>query len=535
MKARITFYLFTLSFIFIIQNVSLAQSGSLDLNFDSDGKALTPIGDFSNINKGNSLAIQSDGKIVFVGSNETYFSSNFTIVRYNTDGSLDNTFDFDGILTTSFATSFGNSHDYASSVVIQSDGKILVAGSTQDVGVTSSSNLAVSRYNTDGQLDNSFGDNGKVITSISEGYDYATSLLLQSDMKILVTGSTRNGSFFDFSAVRYNIDGSLDSTFDNDGIVITPFSLEDDLSLSSGIQNDGKILLTGYAKTGNYKSFATLRYNTDGSVDSTFGNGGKITTDFYGLDSRDQANSLAIQNDGKILVAGICKDGSINTNSITKIAIVRYDSNGTLDNSFGVNGKVVSAFGSYSSQSREIKIQSDGKILLVGFCSIDNSGDFVLARYQINGSLDNTFDDDGLVTTDFLEYSDRANTLAIQSDGKIVVGGTTSDPFSDRSDFVISRYNNYIPLGFFQFSSQNKDINIYPNPFSKETIISSKKVFINANFTLFNSFGQIVMEKQNINGEFTVLPRGNLSSGVYFIRMTQGNNIIANEKLIITD
>jgi uncharacterized delta-60 repeat protein len=243
-------------------------------------------------------------------------------------------------------------------------------------------------YSQPGSLDLSFGSNGKVVTAIGSGYDYGYSAAIQSDGKIVVAGYRYNGSNDDFALVRYNADGSLDNTFDSDGKVTTAIGSGSEEGFSVAIQIDGKIVVAGYSYNGLNHDFALVRYNADGSPDNTFDSDGKVTTAIGS--GNDIAYSVAIQSDGKIVVAGESPNGSDDD-----FALVRYNTDGSLDNTFDSDGKVTTAIGSSTDDGQSVAIQSDGKILVAGYSYNGSNGDFALVRYNADGSLDNTFDSDG--------------------------------------------------------------------------------------------------------------------------------------------
>ena len=216
----------------------------------------------------------------------------------NANGSLDTSFDTEGKVTTAL----GSAGNGAQSVAIQSDGKIVVAGSSNDNDV-SGDDFALARYNTDGSLDTSFDTDGKVTTAIGSSNDRAYSVAIQSNGKIVVAGNSSNGGFNTvFALARYNTDGSLDTSFDTDGKITTAIGSATDTAYSVAIQSDGKIVAAGYSYNGSNNDFALARYNTDGSLDTSFDTDGKITT-AIGLEA-DLAQSVAIQSDGKIVAAG---------------------------------------------------------------------------------------------------------------------------------------------------------------------------------------------------------------------------------------
>jgi uncharacterized delta-60 repeat protein len=287
-----------------------------------------------------------------------------------------------------------------------------------------------------GSLDNTFGIGGKVVTDFGGSYDNARALAIQNDGKIVVVGYYGSPNNNDFALVRYNSDGRIDSTFGANGKVTTDFGKIYDLGMSVAIQSDDKIVVAGmrYNSSWDTTDFAVARYNNDGSLDSSFGNGGKVTTNFFG-GSDDRGNSVVIQSDGKIVVAG---------SSIWGLALARYNNNGSLDNSFGVNGKVKTVIGSNGDYGYSVALQSDGKIVMGGISHFLSSTewDISLIRYTTDGNLDSTFGSNGIVTADVGGSVDYAYSVIIQSDGKIVVAGSSYTCCPYASDFSLSRYNS---------------------------------------------------------------------------------------------
>jgi uncharacterized delta-60 repeat protein len=295
-------------------------------------------------------------------------------VRYNADGSLDNNFGINGIVLTAI----GSDDDRATSVVLQPDGKLVVAGTSYN---GSNHDFALARYNSDGSLDLNFSNDGKVTTSVGNGAS-AFSLILQPDGKLVAAGSGLNGSKQNFALVRYNSDGSLDTSFDFDGKVLTSIGFSHSGAYSLILQPDGKLVAAGCTLSGSYENFALVRYNNDGTLDTSFGLSGRVTTAMSS--DRDYASSLILQPDGKLVAAGRSYD-TVNYNY--DFALARYNSNGILDSSFGAGGKITTAIGSSSSDAvHSLILQPDGKLVATGTAlGIDN---FVLVRYTSNGSLD---------------------------------------------------------------------------------------------------------------------------------------------------
>jgi uncharacterized delta-60 repeat protein len=418
---------------------SFGQPGSLDGDFDADGKVTTTIagGDIS----GNAAAIQPDGKIVVAGSS----SGNIMVARYYPDGSMDNSFGQDGIVTTDITL-----EDHASSIVIQPNGKIIIAG-------TAFESICVVRYNSDGSLDSGFGSGGIVIYGIGE-FGSGRSVVLQPDGKILVGGSALFGNDKNFVILRYNTDGLLDTTFSFDGTVTTDFNGRNDRGGSIRVQTDGKILIAGESGDQNNfedSDFAAARYNTDGTLDNSFGTNGKVTTDF--LSGHDIGRSMVLQPDGKILIAGSHLWGE----GKSDFAILRYNIDGSLDQTFNGDGRSIITIGIGWAFAYSMTLQFDGKILLAGTASNSFDDDFALARLDSTGLLDVTFGSFGIVLTDFGGDDDRGTDIVMQSDGKILVAGYT---FYGFHDIALTRYLSGLNVGVVDFSSEDQNLLIYPNP-----------------------------------------------------------------------
>lgn len=384
------------------------------------GKLTTAIGSW---NDGKSVKVLADGKILMGGSSYSGSYTDFSLVRFNSDGSLDTSFSEDGKLMTSI----GSNYDTATSMTVQTDGKILLAGYSL---VDSNTHFSLVRYNSDGSLDTSFSEDGKLITSISSGSSAARSVTLQADGKILLGGHSYDGSTLDFALVRYNSDGSLDTTFSTDGKLTTGIGSNFERADSVTVQADGKILLGGTTFDGSNAKFALMRYNSDGSLDTSFSDDGKLTT-AIGVNGAG-ANSMTLQADGKILLAGYSTSGSY-----SEFALVRYNSDGSLDTSFSDDGILTTAIINLNSaQANSVTVQANGKILLGGYAWNGNSNEFVLVRYNSDGSLDTSFSTDGMLSTIVGGSSDQAYSVTVQADGKILLGGTSD------SDFALVRYNS---------------------------------------------------------------------------------------------
>ena len=423
----------------VSSQLAQAAAGDLDPTFGTTGMVMTDINRSTDI--AQAVAIQADGKLVVVGQtykHNDYSDEDFVVTRYNTDGTLDNTFGARGRVRTDFPGLAA----VPSAVLIQPDGKIVVAGGAFPL-FTFAGNFEVVRYNPNGSLDTSFGNGGIVTTNFPEG-SYAFDVALQPDGKIIAAGTVfvdfviGDQSDTDFALARYNPDGTPDATFGNGGQVSTDFvGMEDDV-FSVLIQPDGKIVAVGSANNpATYYDFAAVRYLSNGTIDTTFGVAGKVTTDF-GDQNFDRARSAALQSDGRILAAGfaISQNGGVQN-----FAVARYTSNGVLDTTFSRDGKTQIDFGNCCQSATKVLLQSDGKIIAVGGSNGESSeDDFLLARLNPRGSLDNTFGVGGQVRTSFGDLNGGANGAALQSDGKIVAVGFQATFTNQWSNFALARY-----------------------------------------------------------------------------------------------
>ncbi len=402
-----------------------AAPGDLDTTFYGNGIEITAIG--SGHDSGYSVIQQrADDKLVVAGSSNNGSDYDFAVVRYNSKGVLDATFDGDGRLTTAI----GPGDDVGTSVIQQTDGKLVIAGYSYN---GSNYDFALVRYNSDGSLDTTFSGDGKLTTAIGSGDDFGAEVIQQVDGKLVVAGSSHNGSDDDFALVRYNSDGSLDTTFSGDGKLTTAIGSGYDSGGSVIQQADGKLVVAGRSYSGiNYNyDFALVRYNSEGSLDTTFSGDGRLTTAIGSGD--DLGASIIQQSDGKLVVAG---SSSINYND--DFALVRYNSDGSLDATFSGDGKLTTAVGSASDVGMSVIQQADGKLVVAGYSNNNINNDFALVRYSSDGSLDTTFSGDGKQATAVGSAGDIGYSVIQQADGNLVVAGYSNN--GSDNDFALVRY-----------------------------------------------------------------------------------------------
>jgi uncharacterized delta-60 repeat protein len=405
-----------------LPTAAVAAAGDLDATFGSGGKVATDLSGFND--RASAIAVQPDGKIVVAGTTNVFApASAFLVTRYNADGSLDQGFGIGGKAT---AVDGGN----ASALAVQADGKIVVAGSAHG-------DFALARFTTSGALDAGFGAGGQVTTDFFGRNDSAAAVAIDGNGRIVVAGIARASDLPDFALARYNSDGSLDVTFGTGGTVTTDYFGRNDGAAAVAVDGSGKIVAAGFAFSGPFPSveFALARYNPDGSRDATFGTDGRVTTDFGAWES---ARALAIEPDGKIVLAGASAVFQPPPGGFDDFALARYNADGNLDATFGAGGKVTTRFPGAFAEGAGLAIQPNGKLIVVGSAAAAGVIDFALARYDAAGNLDPGFGTGGQLTTDFAGGADFGQAVALQADGAIVVAGGAF--VSSSEDFAVARY-----------------------------------------------------------------------------------------------
>jgi uncharacterized delta-60 repeat protein len=386
----------------------------LDPNFGNEGKAFSERfgGDRS------AMALQPDGKIIMVGGTFT----DFILARFNADGTLDTSFDGDGKITTDLAGGFNQEEALGVAVQPEPDGKIkiIVVGYVRNPEF----NFALVRYNSDGSLDTSFDGDGIVTSGVA---GRANAVAIQPDGKIVVVGEREVSSgddFSDFVVARYNSNGSLDTSFNGTGQIVTDFGGLSNSAKNVVVQN-GAIVVSG-KPTGNFVGSDhtdVARYNPNGSLDNSFDGDGKLT-----LAGKIVGEGLAIQSDdGKLILVGSANPDPSRLET-SEFAVTRLNADGSPDTDFGSAGTVTTPVSGKGDSANAVALQGDGRIIVVG-SSLGLNRNFAVARYNTNGTLDADFADAGTLTIDFFSFTDIAESVAVQDEGKIVVGGVAEDSF----------------------------------------------------------------------------------------------------------
>ena len=371
----------------------------LDTSFGSNGRVTTP-----GNGDGDAVLIQPDGHIVTVGPREVglNFHFQFGATRHDATGALDPTFGTNGIVTTGL----GGNDDKAFDAAMFPDGSFVAVGQADPAGLANT-DFGLVRYTADGQLDPAFGTGGKLVSDLSGHDDAARAVAIQPDGKIIAAGVAQPGpGNSDFAIARYNADGTLDTTFGGDGIVTTDMGTFGDDITDIALQPDGKIVAVGVTD----QDAVLARYLPDGTLDPTFGNGG---TAVGGINTND-VRGLAIAPDGTILVAGLRANAAI---------VASYAPDGKLNLGFGSFGVAVGDITSGLDSGDDLVVEPDGDIVVVGSASSTTVSDLALIRFKPDGTLDTS------VVADLSGFGDFGHALAIDSQGRIVAAGSANDQF----------------------------------------------------------------------------------------------------------
>ena len=386
---------------------------------------------------GYAVAMQPDGKLLVAGNvsdvidpaNWIYSENNLLLARFNPDGSLDTSFGSNGFTKMDIWTS-DSVYETGISIAVLPDGKIVVGVGEPTTG-NNQQKFGVARFNSDGTADTSFGTAGAASFSVgTENAASAHGMAMDAKGNILLVGESQwrvSGTVYQYTTVlRVKPDGTLDTTFGTSGIVTTNVGATTDYNYASGIavQPDGKIVVVG-TQAGAYL-LTVLRYNDNGSLDTTFNSSGIAT--FNVASSYDGGTAVAVQSDGKIVVGGNGYNGSNND-----FLVLRLTSTGTLDTEFNTTGKVILNLGA-DDTVKDVAVQSDGKILVSGA----SGGQTAFVRLNSNGSLDTTFDGDGKLV---VAGSETGEAAVLQGDGRIVAVGSHPDPTWVYFDLAVDRFN----------------------------------------------------------------------------------------------
>jgi len=505
--------------------------GALDPEFGDSGIVLLDHNYNSQNNSIMASAIQDDGKLVFGGWSYGVEASGYNFIRLMPDGTPDASFGNNGVVVINQGSPGGEVWD----LCIQNDSKIVGIGSTED-SINSNSVMAVVRINSDGSLDTDFGVDGiREISTGPKSNTFGHAITMQNDGKILVCGILTFLPDWETIVCRLNQDGTLDNTFGEGGIVL--FDIQDKIEYLNSINIQGnKIIVGGHSYDDSGEVIITLvRFHMDGTIDAEFGDTGlvlkptpAIIDDLWEL----MQGKACIAPDNKIIYAGFA-DGDIDED----FAVFRFLENGNIDNSFGTNGMSVIKIDEMA-YANSVVVQDDGKIIAGGYrmSSLGYDADFTMVRCLENGDPDSLFGEDGTgivtqnISTTSPPYEDKINCLAIQADGKIVAAGFAYTEPPTFIDFAIARYNGDIGYNIYQPVAGDVDYLAYPNPFTHETTLTFEldtrsDVRIEA-YDIHGRLMDVVTQQSYDQGKHQLRWNADgLTEGIYLIRMMIGGDV----------
>lgn len=413
----------------------------------------------------------------------------------------------------------------ASGLALQADGRIVIAGSHSSF--TSPSNFTAVRLMADGTLDPSFGVNGVVAVSLNAGQAVCGAMALQPDGKIVLAGHIENGGDTDVFLLRINTDGSLDASFGNGGRVQIPLMPRNEIDAMQ-IQPDGRILLGGSAGVPDNSDWLLLRLLPDGAPDLSFGQSGVVISSISGSFAPEYLNGLSLQPGGKIVAAGAFFDEFFNL----RVALARYLPDGTLDINFGQGGKVLPAIPGFGNRLNGVAMQPDGKILAAGFVNPDlEDANLLLLRFQPDGSFDTGFGNGGIVESGMSAEAEYGYALILQSDNKIIVAGSFFDT-NGEEQVLLARFES----GLQPVSTREAEISqawiVFPNPCRDILTIrpagSGQPQPVQVR--LFDMSGQILLSEK-LEGRSSLSLR-HLLAGVYGLHIVDEQGKVWRERVV---
>ena len=481
--------------------VAFSQSGELDLNFGASGFMITQNED---LDTGHSMAVLPNDQIIMVGGYD-----NFTAIKLMADGTYDETFGTQGQLLINFPGYKAASKD----VVVQPDGKIIIAGFVFIAGGIDL--FGIVRLNPDGTLDNSFNGTGKLVFDFDEDENYLNAVALQPDGKIVVIGQAAEYATADYVAARINADGTFDTSFGTNGKQRINVQ-RDDRATCMALQPDGKILIGGYSYPvgGSNCCFAAIRLTSDGALDTTFGTDGKALAKVASSYGNDAVYDMKLQPDGKILMAAECYIGTSQD-----IGIVRFTSDGDLDNTFSGDGRFSTSMIGTTDYCNAIVVQPDGNILVAGSYYTTPQRNMCVLRLTPAGELDTTFSNDG--KANFVVPQDNGVSvydMKLQSTGQILVSGYSLN------DFMIARIFSGTELSTHQWNTN--ELSFYPNPATQEIYFTENAATVG----IYTLDGKRIAEQKNVSEKMDV---SNLEKGIYLMDILKADGAIYHQKLVI--
>lgn len=513
-------HLLILLFAALTSFYTFSQSTQLDSTFNNDGVFLYNIPNTVHDGKSDKIAIQQNGKIVSAGN---YFSDNFVFVgRANTDGTPDTSFGFRGFAKVEKIGELAPKvWEQVEDLLIQSNNKILVLGYAYRPG-SSTYRLILFRLNNDGSRDTSFGENGYIKSNVFDSLNFVPrEMALQQDGKIIIVGY--ENITYNSLLTRLNSDGTLDQSFGNKGLVVQPpFSGLQNLILRDvAVNSQGKIICSGFGITNSSNSkFLAITYLQNGQIDTRFGNDGLFLTDFFPGYSDESATYLKIIQGDKILLGG----DAVTYRDKRSIALAQLNANGTLDNTFGNGGKSMRPLPDYNYSLSDMAVSNTGKIVFSGTQAFNAT----FWKFNANGSVDITYGINGQFSFTRGILSDAFFlSIAFQTDDKLVAGGYI--PRIIYNDCLAIRFKNDASGEKAGVSTinikQKNNIVVLPNPAQNFINISGLNVMGKANVTINDNSGSAMRSVIVENAAQIEIKISDLQPGIYYIRITEAGKV----------
>lgn len=514
-------FLYISLLILFCSSIIKGQDGKLDNSFSGDGKQTNVIG--SGDCSASDLLVLPDGKFIVVGYGDNNGDQNMAVVKYNSDGSFDNTFNGNGKLFINT-----NGRGAGESILLLPNGNILIGGFNDKIN---NDQIVLVMIDQNGNLINEFSSDGILIIDNLMIQNEAFNSILYADERIYISGNSYNGLNTQAIIIALDIHGEMITSFGEDGIKTVDVNGKSTISTCMIYLNDSeKLLIAGRYQTedGNGHQLFISKFNKNGEIDTTFHTAGFYFDEYLSL-TTSEITALVEQNDNKLVVVGKVQ--------FIKLFAIRLLENGNPDSTFGENGVAIPDFGNEITSFNSVIIQPDNKLLIAGGSTDDNPiyKDFAVVRLLPNGEKDNTFSDDGIVLTNMRNgnYDDEIISSSLQSDGKLLtIGGSTDINFT--SAFAIARYTTGIEITSVKYpESLITNPIIFPNPVAEEISLkfSLKEAqeitirYISLNGSYVSSKVELGMYDKGDHSTSLNLP-DNLVSGMYTLQISNPNGVI---------
>jgi uncharacterized delta-60 repeat protein len=509
MKNQILHTLFMMVFFPIF---ALAQNpGNLDQSFGDNGFVTIDIDGQGLLDRVSKLSQQPDGKTVFVGAirNASGTQSDFLLGRINTNGNLDTAFGSNGTVTMDL----GGDSESLSGIFIDNEQKILAVGTSDEIGLYKHVLL---QFNENGNLNLTFGDNGMIYNSPIPSGSVLTSFAVDNEGNLFITG-TGNG---DLLIVKHAPNGIPDNTFGVSGSVTHDLGSTNESATKSIIQNDGKIIIAGNQLESS-EDVLIVRLLPDGALDLSFNTIGWINLSLS--EWVDRVTDIVLLPNGKLLAIGSVSEG---IGLDYEIFALRLMPDGSYDNSFGTNGIARYDIGAGDDYASTVELQPDGKALIGGGINENNkiaNEDFLVMRINEDGSLDQSFGNNGVVVTEISSSYERIIDMELQSDGMLVVAGTAKIGSSE--DVALARYHTGLNISVPEVADQT-EISVYPNPATETIMVKSESRM--RSVELLDALGRSVL-LHSVNANQLQLDLSKIPDGIYLLRASDGERVFTKK------